>query len=258
MSSPETSSSDSQAPPGPGATWQTDWSMILDAVGDHQPSREAMNRLARRYWPAIFAFVRASGRDSHTSADLTQGFICDVLIGRNLFKAADPTRGRFRSLLLSSLQNYLRDADRRKWTRKRMPAGGKVLSLDAPHGLPSETSHARTPEQAFSAEWGATLVRQVLDEVRDGCVADGLDAHWEIFDRRVVRPMLTGGTPVGYEELIGSLGVESASQAANMMVTVKRRFANAIRNEVASTVRNEADVEDEIKDLMRSVEGGAR
>ena len=73
-----------------------------------------MERLVRRYWSAIFAYIRRSGRDVHEAADLTQGFVCDILISRRLCDSADPNRGRFRTLLLRAIQNYLRERHRRE------------------------------------------------------------------------------------------------------------------------------------------------
>ena len=70
-------------PTGPSEASQTDWSMIYDAArGEPEPSAEAWDLLGRRYWPAIYAYIRSSGRNIDDASDLTQGFVCDVLIGR--------------------------------------------------------------------------------------------------------------------------------------------------------------------------------
>src|SRR6202022_1556365 len=89
----------------------THWSVILSAnpTGGGQRGNEALAQLCQTYWRPIFAFVCRRGYTASDAQDLTQDFFVMVLEG-NLLKLADPTRGRFRSLLLKSLKNFLADA----------------------------------------------------------------------------------------------------------------------------------------------------
>ena len=57
-------------------------------------------------------------------------------------------------------------------------------------------------------------------------------------------------------ELAQRTGIDDAGQAANMVVTVKRRVARALSDAVAVTVPDPADVEDELVVLLRALEGG--
>ena len=76
----------------------TDWSMILDAGQVDSPSRSAsLDRLVRRYWPPLFAYVRATGCSASEANDIVQGFVADVILERNLPGHADRGRGRFRA-----------------------------------------------------------------------------------------------------------------------------------------------------------------
>ena len=101
--------------PDPGQTdalgySRTNWSMIMDAASESTTvSATALDRVIQRYWPAVFGFIRSSGKSADEASDLTQGFLCDVLLGRNLLQTATPERGRFRSLLLKSVSNYVRE-----------------------------------------------------------------------------------------------------------------------------------------------------
>ena len=234
---------------------QTDWSMIARlSSGDEMAAADALEQTVRRYWPAIFAYVRRTGRDPHAAADITQGFICDVVLGRRLIHGADPRRGRFRSLLLTALRNYVRQRVRHEQAAKRRPSSGPTVALDAGSGPTSDDS-AETPDAAFARDWSATLVRLVLERVRSACYEDGLEAHWTIFESRVVRPMMLGEAPVDYELLVSELELTDTAQAANMIVTVKRRFVRALQQEVGSTVSNPSHIEDEVRDLLRDLEG---
>jgi RNA polymerase sigma-70 factor (ECF subfamily) len=229
--------------------------MIADAAQhDEAAVADAMERLVRRYWSAIYAYIRRSGRDVHEAADLTQGFVCDILISRRLCSYADPNRGRFRTLLLRAIQNYLRERHRRERRAHLSGDSMKPLPLgDADWALADAGSHD-TPEEAFSYHWSAILVRQVLSTVRAGCEEDGLDTHWTVFEHRVVRPMLFNEEPAEYAVLVERLNLKDESQAANMMITVKRRFVRALFFEIGQTVSDPMQVEDELHELLRDLE----
>jgi DNA-directed RNA polymerase specialized sigma24 family protein len=55
---------------------------------------------------------------SQDAQDLTQGFFV-MIMERTWLGRANPERGRFRSLLLKSLTNFLNDASERRQARKR-------------------------------------------------------------------------------------------------------------------------------------------
>jgi RNA polymerase sigma-70 factor (ECF subfamily) len=125
------SDNDESAVPGfEGSLSRTDWSLIQEAASGEE-QKIALERLSRRYWPAIYAYIRATGRDVHEAADLSQGFVCDVMLGRNIFETADQKRGRFRSLLLTAIRNYLRQRHRHDTARKRTPDGRPPMQIDA-------------------------------------------------------------------------------------------------------------------------------
>lgn len=234
---------------------KTNWPMIFEAAGsDDEASARALEQLARRYWPAVFAYVRSSGHDIHEASDLTQGFVCDVMIGRKLFNEADPKRGRFRTLLLCSLKNYIRERHRYATRKKRSNNGRSPLSLDQSDTDMVVVARGQTPEEAFNSQWSATLIREVLDSVRRTCIADGMEAHWVVFECRVVRPMLFGEKPMSYRELVERLELDDRSQAANMMITIKRRFARALLAEAGRTMSDPDRARLEIMDMLNLLE----
>jgi RNA polymerase sigma-70 factor (ECF subfamily) len=229
--------------------------MIADvAEQDEQTAAEALERLVRRYWPAVYAYIRRTGRDVHEATDLTQGFVCDVIISRRLCDHADRQRGRFRTLLLRSVQNYLRERHRQEKHARSSITYDKPLPLGESDWALADAGSHETPEEAYSYQWSATLVRQVLSTVRAGCQTDGLDAHWTVFEHRVVRPMLFDEQPTDYATLVERLNLKDESQAANMMITVKRRFVRALYFEIGQTVSDPTQVEDELHELLSDLE----
>jgi hypothetical protein len=66
--------------------------------------------------------------------------------------------------------------------------------------------------------------------------------------------MLLGEKPADYVVLVERLNLKDQSQAANMMITVKRRFVRALYAEVGETVMDPGQVDDELRELLRDLE----
>ncbi len=243
----------------PGAS-MTNWGMIHEAAeGDTAEGAAAREKLLRRYWPAVYAYLRKSGRSVHEASDLTQAFFCEVVLTRELFGKADQGRGRFRTLLLTALKNYARERHRYDTAKRRAPEGRPPIPF-SPHDLEEmeqgEGGDRGSPEEAFTAHWSAALVRQVLEGVRHQCRVKGLDTHWAIFEARIVNPLMWGTAALPYEDLVRRFDLNDRAQASNLMTTVKRRFARALRRAVAETmVTMEGQaVDDELGELLRIME----
>lgn len=232
---------------------QTDWSMLGQVAGDDDAQRDrALETIVRRYWPAIFAYIRRTGRDIHEAGDLTQGFIATVILQRNLINKADRSRGRFRSFLLTSLQNYLRERHRRD-TRRRTATSGRRIAIDGYEVDEAGTGRFESPEAAFSYHWSAAIVQRVLSLVQQQCLRDGLEPHWQVFRERIAQPLLQGAAPPDLPTLVERHGLDNAAQVSNMIVTVKRRFARTLREEIRGTVNSEAELEEELAQLRRDL-----
>ncbi|MFK8111700.1 MAG: RNA polymerase sigma factor, partial [Rubripirellula sp.] len=76
----------------------TDWSN-LDRLNSSEFA-EAISTLCQRYWYPVYAFVRQRCGEADRAEDLTQAFFTKVL-DKQMFRAADPEKGRFRSYLLT-------------------------------------------------------------------------------------------------------------------------------------------------------------
>nr|MDQ2660114.1 sigma-70 family RNA polymerase sigma factor [Verrucomicrobiota bacterium] len=151
----------------------TRWSLVLssaveDATGakDHR----ALGHLCRMYWRPIFAFICRRGYSVADAQDLTQDFFVNMLEG-TLLQRADPARGRFRSLLLTSLQNFLIDAHAKRFARKR---GGDhsfvswenwMAETPSQLSVPMQVLGSWTPERLFDIRWAATMVEQALNRL---------------------------------------------------------------------------------------------
>ena len=221
------------------------WSLVLGARGD----RSALEHLLRAYWSPVYAFIRRQGYPGHDASDLTQDFLTQVVIGRDLLGRADPERGRFRAFLKHALKNFLIDQHRLHRVSKRS-GGGTGVAAGGDHPEP-DVADSRVPEidAMFDREWAATVLELTLTRLEEACRADGLAQHWEVFNLNVLGPAVRKSRAVPLDELAGRFGAVDATQLSNMLQTVKRRFRKTLREVVAETVSDESQVEQELSEL---------
>ena len=108
-----------------------------------------------------------------------------------------------------------------------------------------EPRNEMTPERIFEKQWALGLLNRVLDRLREE--SQGLGKVQQ-FDR--LRSCLTGDeNRIGYRELAGELGMsEGAVKVA--VYRLRRRFHEALREEIARTVTDPNEVGDEIRYLL--------
>ena len=233
---------------------QTNWELIRDAASGSATARASLDAVMKRAWPAVYAYIRASGRRSEEATELTQAFICDVMLARRLLEKADQGRGRFRTLLLGAVRNYLADVHRRQTAQSRAPRTG-LVAIDAGDegsgalvGEASSGQESTSPERAFHARYVAGLIRSASERLQRELEADGDAASWEIFRLRVLQGAFQGMAP-SYEEIAPRLGLDRGQCAAKLLVT-KRRFASILMDELRATVEDPSDVETEVSELL--------
>lgn len=227
-----------------------------DAANDAAPGQvPASDREAAvACWGAIYAYIRQAGRSDEHARDLTQGFIADVLLGRGLLAKLDERRGQFRTLLLSAVRNYLADAYRHDHAARRHPGAGRVVATPGDahdDGLVDRATPA--PDAAFNRAWVATLVRDAAAGLQAECLASGREAAWDIFERRVLRPMLEGAEPPPYEALVARWNLRAPTQVSNTIVAMRRAFASHLVRRIGTCSAEGA--RGEIRELLTLLEG---
>ena len=235
----------------------TRWSLILSAAnGEEQKARGALAELCRTYWRPIFSFVRARGYSIEDAQDLTQDFFVTIL-RNNWLQHADRNRGRFRSLLLRSLQNFLINAAEKTHAHKR---GGDVdfVSWDdwmretrSQLSLPVQALESLPPERVFDLSWATTVVEHALQRLREECESKGklwlfqaLSSH--LTDER---------NELSYSDLSADLGI-AETVLKKQLYNMRQRYRSLLRAEVSQTVENPADVDDEIRYLCATLVTG--
>ena len=229
---------------------QTRWSLVALAGNPQSPGWTlAVGELVEAYRPVLLRHLTTSLRMPPARAeDLVQSFLAEKVLERNVLCQADRERGRFRSFLLKTFNNYAIGQLRRDKALKRGPLGVDALSLD--EGL--EPACREPPlAEAFDAIWARQLLARALDRMRGECRAKGRPELWEIFEIRILGPLLDGAAPVPYERLVERFGLRSPSEASNVLITAKRMFARALHAVVRETVATDRDVDAEIRELRR-------
>jgi len=211
-------------------------------------SPEELARLLAVYWSPVYAYLRRRGHDPHEASDLTQGFLADVVLERDLISHADPERGRFRSFLLAALKNFVIDEHRRRAGRDG--ARPTAFVPDDPAVLvAAEPSEADDPSRAFDRQWATTVLGIVLERLREACDREGLGPHWTVFEGRVLGPIRYGCEPVPVEDLIRSVGARDRDEVYSMQNSVKRKFRAVLREVVAETVDDQTELDTELAEL---------
>ena len=234
----------------------THWSLILSSIrGDtaEERAQEALAQLCRIYWRPICAFIGRQGHSDSDAQDLTQDFFLVILRGK-LLKKADPERGRFRSFLLKSLQNFLHDARDKQRALKR-GGGANVISWDdwmaeAPSHLtiPTAALERWPAERIFDVRWAATLAEQAFRRLAEECEDRG---RRRMFDT-LSKVLVVESGDVSYDELACELSISSAD-VKQLLYQLRQRYRKLLRAEISRTVENKADVEEELRYLISAL-----
>jgi RNA polymerase sigma-70 factor (ECF subfamily) len=228
----------------------TCWSRVARAGGAATPdAHAALSELCAIYWYPIYAMIRLTGRDAEDAVDLTQDFFARLLekgtIGR-----ADASRGRFRAFLRTDCRFFLADRRDHDGAAKR---GGRLAILPIEAANPEaryrlEPRDDLTPERLFDRAWAMALLNSVFGRLRREYEAAGKAA---LFDR--LRGVLAGESgDSGYPAIAAELGMTAAAieSAARRL---RQRYREALREAIAATVDDPADLDDEIRDLFAAL-----
>jgi RNA polymerase sigma factor (sigma-70 family) len=228
----------------------THWSVVLAAADASSPeSDRALATLCEAYWYPLYAFVRRQGHAAHEAEDLTQEFFARIL-EKQYLDGVGPEKGRFRTFLLVCLRRFLAN----EWDRKRAlkRGGGRApLSIDfadADARYRLEPAHELTAERLFDRRWALTLLEQVLASLAEEMRLSGKGG---LFDALKVYLAASSSAPPHVE-----MGKKLNMTEGAVKVAVHRlrgRYRQLLREEIAKTVGEEGDVEEEIGRLFAAL-----
>jgi RNA polymerase sigma factor (sigma-70 family) len=230
----------------------THWSVVL-AAGRSEAEPEmagaALAELCRIYWAPLYGFVRSRGHSVDDAQDLTQSFFAYVL-EHKVYARANRQKGRFRSFLLASLKNFLADAADRERTLKR---GGAqtFLPLHEEQAQEAESlfqthSGMSNEDRLFDRSWAEALVATVLERLSADYKREGKE---QLFNE--LRMFVAGSAepPPSYAELADRLRIAESTLRSHV-TRLRGRYRQALRAEVRRTVDSEAEVDQELRELL--------
>jgi RNA polymerase sigma-70 factor (ECF subfamily) len=226
----------------------TRWSVVLLSAQSKAPgARAALAALCRLYWYPLYAFVRRRGYNPEDAQDLTQGFFLHLLDHKALAQV-DPLKGKFRSFLLASIQNYLsKEVDRARCLKR----GGKTefVPLDAKNAEDRyrlEPTDYLTAEKIFDARWALTLLDEAMSLLSAEYAGQGKVAALE-----TLKPFLNpidNEAPPAYEQVANQLEV-SVGTVRTLVHRLRKRYTALLREGVARTVSDPKEIDGEIHAL---------
>jgi RNA polymerase sigma-70 factor (ECF subfamily) len=238
----------------PGAVAQplfatTHWSIVLAAANHETPGAAVgLEQLCRTYWYPLYAYVRRSGHNPEDSQDFTQEFF-HRLLHKDYLAQVKRQKGKFRSFLLACLRHFLSEQRDRARTVKR-GGGANCLSLDA---QTAEERYRLEPvdrmdaEKIFERRWAMTLLEHALRRLRDETASAG---NAEMFDR--LKDFVAGESEVTCSEVADRMKMtESAVKSA--LHRLRQRYRELVREEVAHTVADPAEIDVELRYLIMVV-----
>jgi RNA polymerase sigma factor (sigma-70 family) len=236
----------------PGQFDATRWSVVLEAAQSQAPGGpQALAELCARYWRPLYAFARQRGHLPEDAQDFVQGFF-EHLIGSRGLSSVDRAKGRFRSFLLASFQNFMAAETRRARAEKR---GGRAEMIrldweDAEDRLAFEPADGLTPETLYDAQWALLLLRRATGHLQREHEAAG-KAH----TFAALKGFLGDDgqrSELSYEEAARALRV-SVPAAKTLIHRLRRRHAQLVREEVARTISDPAEVDAEVHALCEAL-----
>ena len=244
----------SQISRAPDPAFVTNWKVVNAAKGDSSDpaSRNALEELCRVYQHPIYVALRYKHNYSHhDSEDLSQTFISWLIHGGYL-QRADPAKGRFRTFLLSYLDNFVSNHRRKLLAQKR---GGSIVHVAAE--FPSETNRdavepkdENTPDKEIDRAWTVATFREALDRLRSKFVAEGRADEFEILQEFLLRKRDGGES---YSSAAERLGINEVALRQRVS-RFARKFREMLEEIIRPMVKDDAEMDDELSYLWRCFE----
>lgn len=216
---------------------ETHWSRMERAKLDTPEGRAALADVIRDYWQPLYLYLRRRGHDRDEAQDLTQSFVA-FMLETQLIQKADPSRGSFRGLLKTALNNFVRERHRKQRTQRR---GGAIehLELDfatAETRYESQVDPALTPDQVLHQAWALAFRDHVTAEVEKYYARDKPGKEQRVKRFRALLPFVFD--PPGYGELAaaGKALDMDRYHAAVFLDRLAERWRNTARKEAAGMV----------------------
>ena len=228
----------------------TRWSLI-DNLHSGSPAdhAEALEILSNVYWPAVYSYLRRRGKNRDTASEITQAFFSDVILQRDLFKQADETKAKLRTLILKALENFMIDQHRRNTTRhEHLRLSSEQCDLEE-YYLPSSADN-ENPGDSFQRRWASAVLQEALIRCENLYLQSNQYHYWEVFRARVINPNISGSQPPSSESLAEQYEFDNSAAVNNAVFTVRKRQVALLKEVIAETTSGEGAAEEEYQNIL--------
>jgi RNA polymerase sigma-70 factor (ECF subfamily) len=228
----------------------TRWSLVLAAKQRSSTEKAAaLEAICTAYWYPLYAYARRCGQPPPDAQDLTQGFFCRLLEKRWL-DTADREKGRLRTFLIVAMRNFMRKEWRRASARRR--GGGQVpVRIDTAFAESRYAADPSTPlaaDEEFDRQWALTLLELTLQRLHAEFARAGKPDDFDALKDCLMAAR--GG--IDYAAVATRLGLQEG--AARVAVhRLRKRFREIYREEIAQTLTDGTDVDDELRHLAAAL-----
>ncbi len=230
----------------------THWSLVLSARDKKSPqSAAALEKLCRAYWYPLYAYIRRSGQSKENAEDLTQAFFARLL-EKNFLESARRERGRFRSFLLLTLKRFLATEWDHIHAQKR---GGFQLHVPLDTELAERKYQTEflaeeiSPDRAYERRWALTLLEQTMSRLRAEFESAGKGGEFE-----QLKQFLTADQ----REIpcVAAAGLGMSENSLRVAVhRLRKRYRELFREEIARTLADGENVDQELRHLLAVLSG---
>ena len=216
----------------------TRWTLVSQAHHGNPEGQKALSELCESYYQPVVNFLTREEQNPDRARDLAHDFFEQVL--QKGLGSPDQNIGRFRSYLLGSLKNFLSKKHHAHRTQKR---GGNIAHLS----LSEETIQPTTPppddrNSTFDREWTFLIISRTLTQLETEHAKKPL--HFA-----TLKPWLDGNPPTSQAEAAATL--EMSETAIKVAIhRLRQRFRELLRSEIAQTVADPSEVDDELSYLI--------
>ena len=233
--------------PVPSGFATTHWSLITRAATTSAEGRAALEALCRAYWFPVYAFARKQGWTAVDAEDVTQDFFAEI-VQSEFLQRADPERGRFRSYLLLAVKRRIVNAHDRANAQKR-GGGVRIVSIDEPIAekqFLEIDDPGLDPSQTYERSWALTVLQRARQRLREEQAARGRLPEFELLEPFLSAPPAEGE----YAALASNLKM-ARNGVAVAVHRLGKSYRNLVRDEIADTVEDPAEVGDELNHLLK-------
>ncbi len=231
----------------------TQWTLIsrLRSQDDAVSSR-ALDELCAQYHYPLYCYIRRRGLDHHDAQDVLHDFLAK-LIRLESFQTTKEEKGRLRGFLGTALSRFLSSWHTSQNRRAHEVSIDEEMDLSAAEQRfqRERLRDDETPDRLFERKWAHELIRHVLRRMKREYTARGKLALFE-----ALKPvLLDGGSLRGHDhEAIAATLDMSPGSLRTSLSRLLDSFRELLREEVAQTVEDLAEVEDEISYLIKTLE----